>query len=159
VLGDAPEAVVGRRVEGTSARLLGEVPLDFHGGTSVHQQVEVTLTRLDDLDDGGFAFELCWYPTRNRVLPAFAGLLEGWETDGRTMLRLSGAYRAPFGHAGAIGDAVFGRRVATAGVHAFLVGLAARLDAEVDRRHATAPAPADQVVDLRPFEATESWLG
>jgi hypothetical protein len=159
VLVDAQEAVVGRRAPGSSGRFLSEVPLDFHGGTSVHQQVEVALSPLDDVRDGGFAFELRWFPTRSRAFPAFAGLLEGWETEGRTMLRLSGAYHPPFGQAGAIGDAVFGKRVATAGIRAFLAELAARLDAEVDRRHAAAPAPADRVIDLRPFEPAESWLG
>lgn len=159
MLRDAPEKVVGRRAAGSPGLLLSEVPLEFPAGTSIRQQVEVILTPLTDIADGGFAFELSWFPTRNRVLPAFAGLLEGWDSDGRTMLRLSGAYHAPFGQAGAIGDAVFGKRVASAGVKAFLAAIATRLDAEIDAGAASALRPAEYVVDLRPLEAAENWLG
>jgi hypothetical protein len=157
VLWDAPESVVGN-VAVASGRLLSEVPLDFHGGTSIHQQVEVALAPLTDITDGGFAFELSWFPTRNRLLPAFAGLLEGWESDGTTRLRLSGAYHAPFGPAGVIGDAVLGRRVAVAGVNAFLAELGVRLDAAVAAERVSV-RPADYCIDLRPLEAAENWLG
>ena len=159
VLRDAPESVVGSRPTGGPEHLLGEVPLDFHGGTSIHQQVEVILTPFDEVGDGGFAFELSWFPTRNRLLPAFAGMLEGWDSAGRTTLRLSGAYHAPFGPAGVVGDAVLGKRVAKASVGAFLAELATRLDAEVDSRSAASLRPAEATIDLRPFEAAESWLG
>jgi hypothetical protein len=159
VLRDDPESVIGRRVAGAPGRFVSEVPLDFHAGTSIHQQLEVTLTPLTDIADGGFAFELCWFPTRHRVLPAFAGLLEGWEAAGRTMLRLSGAYHAPFGPAGAIGDMVFGKRVGKAGVRAFLHELGAHLDTAFDAGSTGAVRPAEGVVDLRPLEAAEDWLG
>jgi hypothetical protein len=157
VLRDAPESVVGKGMA-VSGRLLSEVPLDFHGGTSIHQQVEVTLEPLADITDGGFAFELSWFPTRNHLLPAFAGLLEGWESEGTTRLRLSGAYHAPFGPAGVIGDAVLGRRVAVSGVRAFLTELGIRLDAAAAAERVSV-RPAEYGIDLRPLEAAEDWLG
>jgi hypothetical protein len=160
VLVDALEVVVGPRAPGRSGAFLGEIPLDLHAGSSVRQQVAVTLAPVEGAADGGFAFALGWHPTgRGRLLPAFAGVLEGWASRGGTTLRLSGNYHAPLGYAGALGDAVVGKRVARAGLAAFLAGMAERVDAEIDRRLAAGPLPAEYAPDLRPREPAESWLG
>jgi hypothetical protein len=161
LLVDAPETVIGPATSGGRGACVGEIPLRLHGGSSVRQDVEVTVALTSTTTDEGFAFELDWRPTgRGRLLPTFAGVLEGWESPGGTTLRLSGAYHPPLGYAGALGDAVVGKRVAQGGLEAFLATLAERIDAEIDRRLASgAIRPASAVIDLRETEFAENWLG
>ncbi len=73
--------------------------------------------------DGHAVINLTWDPD-DRFVPKYTGVLSGAILeDGSSRLTLAGKYGVPLGPVGAVFDAILGRRIAAATVHAFLADI------------------------------------
>lgn len=73
--------------------------------------------------DAQAVINLTWEPD-DRFVPKYTGVLSGEILeDGSSRLTLAGKYEAPLGPVGAVFDAILGRRIAAATVHAFLADI------------------------------------
>lgn len=73
--------------------------------------------------DAQAVINLTWEPD-DRFVPKYTGVLSGEILeDGSSRLTLAGKYEVPLGPVGAVFDAILGRRIAAATVHAFLADI------------------------------------
>jgi hypothetical protein len=154
-----PVEVLGRRGP-SSGDYLREMSAELHDGTTIRQEVVVTLG-LPDESDIGFRCTLAWRPTgRERLVPAFDGVMKAHpDLSGGTVLRVSGIYHPPLGPLGAVADTLVMQRVARRTLADFVQQLGAAIDAAVDGRRGGAwAAVAPRPDDARPT-ASEQWLG
>jgi hypothetical protein len=104
-------------------------------GGRLKQPVDVTFERGPDETEGGRAhdeIQICW-TAGTRFFPDFRGTLRlRIASVDETLLALEGTYRPPFGAAGAVFDAVIGRRIA----RATMCELLDRLGDAMERREA-----------------------
>ena len=128
-------------------------------GGSVHQEVAVEVgAALAPGEEEAVSLPLRWQATgRDRLFPAFQGVLQAARAPTGTTLRLAGTYRVPLGLLGRFGDGVAGRRLAQRSLVAFLEALSGRLDAEVHHLMAALP-PSPAPVALRELPS-EVYLG
>ena len=134
-------------------RVYADLSIDLHSG-GVHQAVEVALDGLREAE-GEVWVPIRWHPVgRERLLPAFSGVVELREEEGRTILAINGQYDAPLGPVGRFGDAVLGRRVAQQSLSALVADMARRIDELAATSHPTEGwRPAVYPVSLRDADA------
>lgn len=164
VLDDDPARLFSDHV-GAEQRRVREVPTELvtavGSGAALQQDVVVRLGATTRTDTTA-TIPLSWKPAgHERLLPDFDGeLLVEVESDGATHLVVRGSYHVPLGPIGGFGDTVVGRRLARRSVAALVEEIAARLDAEVDRRSERVTwRPAPYPVDLRESPGSENFLG
>lgn len=160
VLADDPGAVFGDDSAGGGPgrwfRLEMAVPMG--NGASLREMVAVEVGPALSLNGGGsdaaLRLPLRWRPiAMDPMLPALDGELEGVPHHTGTKLWLRGRYTVRLGPRGRFGDGVAGRRLAHRCLVAFVEGLGRRLDAEVDRRTASAsPRPDPHPVTIREYD-------
>lgn len=164
VLDDDPARLFSHHI-GPEQRRAREVPTELvtavGSGAALQEDVVVRLGAMTRTDTSA-TIPLSWKPAgHERLLPDFDGeLVVDVDPDGNTHLVVRGSYHVPLGPVGGFGDALVGRRLARRSVATLVEEMAARLDAEVDRRSETVPwRPAPYPVDLRESPGSENFLG
>lgn len=142
VLIDDPGSVLGERrptIEQRPRMFHADLAVELSGGMSVHQEVLIEVG-LPKSSDGVLRLPLHWKATgREGLFPTFAGELEAVSTRTGTQLRLVGACTMPLGWIGRFGDEHLGGRAAERSLSNYVKDVAARLEAEVDRRAISIP--------------------
>lgn len=164
VLDDDPARLFSHHVD-VEQRRAREVPAEMItviGSSAALQQDVVVQLGRPTRTDTSVTMPLSWKPSGHELLlPDFEGeLVVEVDPDGNTHLIVRGSYHVPLGTIGGFGDTLVGRRVARRSVGALVEEMAARLDAEVDRRTERIPwHPAPYPVDLRESPGSENFLG
>lgn len=120
-----------RQTPGGDVRVSLRLDLERFGGSIAHD-VLMHVGRKSIDDAGRALYPISWTPVPAGAYPDFDGTLRVFPADDArySTLELRGAYEAPLGAVGAAFDAVVGKHVAEATLHAFAGELALRVSPE-----------------------------
>jgi hypothetical protein len=137
VLIDDPASVLGEcrpTIEQRPRTFHTDLAVELSGGMSVHQEVLIE-AGLPKGSAGALSLPIQWRATgREGLFPTFAGEVEATSTRTGTHLRLVGTCIIPLGWIGRFGDERLGGRAAERSLSKYVEDVAARLEAEVQRR-------------------------